>query len=271
MKRARRFLFAMAMLVSGFAIVHPEQAKATTMVATLCQVAINPCPGPNTLDSGFRSNLVGVLGANRFAVLPFSFSDKGGSVNGTVVVADFAAKYIYLVGFGAASSDAAGANIDIAISQDYLTTPGPWDFKGFNIGSCNAVATNAGDSVTSLPYVNGVPMGGAVTSLCSPFAQFFALPQQPVGLVTTLTAAAIFSFNGGKGQKIGLPWGDDFPFPGLDIGPDTTLQGFVNTLKSDGLEFATVPEPAGWTMLIIGFAVMGFMMRPARRAQRRAA
>jgi hypothetical protein len=124
--------------------------------------------------------------------------------------------------------------------------------------------------VTSLPYVNGVPLGGAVSSPCSPFAQFFGPQLQGVGTVTNLTAAAIFGFNGGKGQSISLPWGDDFPTPDLDIGPSTTLPDLVNTLKADGLELA-MPEPTTWTILIVGFVVLGLKVRPLRRKQGHAA
>jgi hypothetical protein len=270
MKHATRLAIAFAMALAGLATIQPQQARATTMIATICTVALNPCPAGKILDGGIRTNGVGLLGANRYALLPFTFVDASASVTGTVVVADFAAKFIYLVGFGTANSDVGPVDIDIAISQNYLTTPGGWFFKGFNIGACNGAATGAGDGVTSLPYVNGVPLGGAVDSLCSPFAQFFGPKLQAVGPITNLTAAAIFGFNGGKGQSIGLPWGDDFPTPDLDIGPTTTLPDLVNTLKTDGLQLE-VPEPSTWAILIVGFGVIGFMMRPRRRPAARAA
>jgi hypothetical protein len=159
--------------------------------------------------------------------------------------------------------------LDIAISQNYVTTPGLWNFAGFNIGSCNAVATGDGDGVTSLPYVNGVGLGAPVSSFCSPFAQTFGPQAQLVGGVTNLTAAAIFGFNGPGAQAIGLPWGDDFPDPdfnNLTIGPTTTLSDFESALQTDGLSF-TVPEPATWTMMLLGVGIVGAGLRIARRSR----
>jgi hypothetical protein len=269
MKRIGGFLFAFAM-TAGLAAVAPQPARATAMVATLCTVAVNPCPAPGVLDTGGRTNFVNVLGANRFAVMPFSFVDASASVQGTVVVANFASRFIYLVGFGAASSNGGPWDVDIAISQNYATIPGLWTFKGFNIGACNAAATGAGDGVTSLPYVNNIAMGGAVSSPCSPFAQGFGPKAQAVGAITNLTAAAIFGFNGGAAepQVITLPWGDDIPnpdFTNLDVGPTTTLSEFEDALKSDGL-VAEVPEPMAWALLLAGLGLAGFMLRRRQTA-----
>ncbi len=267
MTRVRNLAFASAMLVAGLVAVQPQRAHATTMVATVCTIAFNPCPVfpvNDVLDAGIRSNGVGVLGANRYAVLPFSFNDAFTSVTGTVVVADFAAKFIYLVGFGQATSTIGPVDIDIAISQNYRTTPGTWTFGGFNIGSCIGVATGDGDGVTSLPVVNGVGIGGPAGAACSPFAQFFGPQSQKVGGITNMTATAIFGFNGPGPQVIGLPWGTDFPSPALTINDTTTLSSLLGDLKDDGLTLS-VPEPSTWAMMLLGAGLMGAGLRIRRR------
>jgi hypothetical protein len=104
MTRIRNLVLASALLGAGFVVAQPPQAHAATMVATVCTVAFNPCPAGDVLDSGIRSNFAGTLGANRYTVLPFTFVDAATSVSGTVVAADFACKFIYLVGFGSATS-----------------------------------------------------------------------------------------------------------------------------------------------------------------------
>jgi hypothetical protein len=116
MKRATRLAIALAMFSACLATLQPQQAHATTMVATDCKVAFNPCPVGDVLDSGIRSNGVATLGANRYALLPFTFVDASTSVTGTVVVANFAAKFIYLIGFGTATSDV-GPGISISRSR----------------------------------------------------------------------------------------------------------------------------------------------------------
>jgi hypothetical protein len=268
MERIKQFVVAFAVLVAGIASVQPQQAHATTMLATVCTIAFNPCPAGDILDQGIRTNGVNTLAANRYAVLPFVFVDAASSVTGDVVVADVAGKYIYLVGFGAATSTVGPIDIDIAISQTYRTLSGKWTFSGFNIGSCNAAATADGDGVTSLPYVNGVKLGAPVSSPCSPFAQGFGPKQQLVGPYTTLTAAAIFGFNGGGAQLITLPWGDDFPDPdlsNLNVDSTTTLSSYESALQSDGLSMGgPVPEPAIWAIMLVGIFGMGAAMRGRR-------
>ena len=272
MKRIHQFVFALAVLMASLVASHPQQAHATTMRATACTIAFNPCPIGDVLDTGIRTNFVGVLGANKYTVMPFTFVDAATSVSGTVVAADAGGKYIYLVGFGAATSTVGPIDIDIGISQNYVTKPGPWTFSGFNIGGCNAAATADGDGVTSLPYVNGVSLGGPVSSGCSPFAQTFGPQIRVVGGVTNLTASAIFGFNGGLGpQVITLPWGDDFPDPDLTnlvVGPTTTLDNFESALKSDGFSLAAAaPEPAAWALMLLGVGLVGGGLRMARRKE----
>src|SRR5262249_13306606 len=120
-------LILVASVLTWVAGVSSERAQATTMTATVCAVGVNPCPAGSILDSGIRTNFVGTLLPNRYAVLPFIFADAFTSVTGTVIVGDIAGKYIYLVGYGQASSDIV-TNIDIVINQDYVTTPGLWTF-----------------------------------------------------------------------------------------------------------------------------------------------
>ena len=270
MKRIQQFAFALVVLLAAAFAAQPNQARATTMVATACSIAFNPCPAVDVLDTGVRTNFVGTLGANRWTVLPFTFVDGATSVIGNVVAADAGGKYIYLVGFGAATSTVGPIDIDIAISQNYQTQPGVWTFSGFNVGSCNAAATADGDGVTSLPYVNGSSLGGPVASQCSPFAQSFGPQVRTVGGVTNLTAAAIFGFNGGaEPQAITLPWGDDFPDPALSnliVDSSTTLASFESALQTDGFQMVSgAPEPATWTLMLLGVALVGGALRAARR------
>jgi hypothetical protein len=110
------------------------------------------------VDSGFRANGVGLLGPNRYAILPFSFSDALINFSGMIVVADSGGQFIYSWGTGVATAAPTGVAefLDIGITQSYVTQPGNWGFSEMNVGGCNAATTAAGSSSAVQGAVNGV-------------------------------------------------------------------------------------------------------------------
>jgi PEP-CTERM motif len=269
---ARKWLFGLLLLAGAwFTPYSGEQAHATTMAAAVTCFAA-PCVN----DAGIRSNFVGVLGFNRYAVLPFLFTDVNATLAGTVVVADFLigrSNFIYLYGYGVGTQSGAGGGffLSSAISQNYRTLSGIGTFGAFNIGACNATGSLAGDGAIMTPYVNGVAIGGGHgTTACSPFTQLYGPSAQAVGTITNLTATDVMRFNsiaGGYAQ-ITLPWGDDIPDPTLTQ-LNTAIDGdspstVIADLEALGLT-QQVPEPA--TLALFGGGLLGLgVLRRKRRA-----
>ncbi len=269
---AKKWLFGLLFLAGAWLTPYEgEQAHATTMAA-----AVNCFAGPCFNDAGIRSNGVGVLGFNRFAVLPFLFTDANASLTGTVVVADFLigrSNFIYLYGYGVGTQSVLGGGffLSSAISQNYLTVGGIGSFGAFNIGVCNATGFLAGDGAIMTPFVNGVAIGGGRgTTACTPFAQAYGPRLQAVGRLTNLTATDVMQFNGiaGGSARITLPWGDDIPdsaFTQLnsDINGDSPST-VIADLQSLGLT-QQVPEPE--TLVLLGGGLLGLgTLRRRRRA-----
>ncbi len=268
---ARKWLFGLLLLFATCMTPYKgEQAQATTMTATVTCFAA-PCVN----DAGIRTNFVGVLGYNRYAVLPFVFTDVNATLAGTVVVADFLigrSNFIYLYGYGVGTQSLAGGGffLSSAITQNYLTLGGIGTFGAFNIGTCNATGVLAGDGAIMTPYVNGFQIGGGRgTTACAPFAQAYGPQAQAVGGLTNLTATDVMQFNGivlGSAQ-ITLPWGDDIPnssFTQLntDIDGDSPA-AVIADLQALGLT-QQVPEPA--TLALFGSFLLA--LGAARRMRR---
>lgn len=273
----KRTSWMLAFLLTGlFAVNTSRTAQATTMTATVCAVFANPCPGGSTIDAGIRTNFVGLLGFNRYALLPFVYSDANVTLAGTVLVADILQggnNWIYLFGQGVGTQSVLGNGffLDAAISQNYLTLGGIGGFSAFNIGSCNAAGVAAADGEVVQPFVNGTPLAGAGTTACSPFAQAFGPQAVVTGGVTNMTAAAIFQFNpfAGGGAAITLPWGSDFPDPGLGFDPTTgTLAELQTDLQRIGLD-EQIPEPATLALLGSALLALGSARRRGRTNGRR--
>jgi hypothetical protein len=242
----------------------PTSAHAGVVTATLCTGADFFCnaPGDTVVDSGIRSNGVGLLGVNRFAIQPFAFADARLNFTGTVVVADRGGQFIYSWGTGVATafdpllngaSGGIGLFLDITISQNYLTVPGVGAFAELNAGTCNATASaNASTSLVQ-GVVNGVTLpvlGGVGDCAIAPFAFGSGPFLRNVGLVTNMSAAAQFFFAPGAAgaQQITLPWGDDFPDPALNFNDPNNPQNFItNTDIPQGL--TDLPEPGTFTQL----------------------
>jgi hypothetical protein len=115
--------------------VQPQTASATSIVAAVCSVGAYPCPALFTLDIGARTNGVGILGPNRYALLPFRFNDRNASFNGAVLATDIAGRYVYLNVTGIANNNFnSGIWLDVYVIQSYVTRPGLWGFSEWNIG-----------------------------------------------------------------------------------------------------------------------------------------
>jgi hypothetical protein len=269
---ARNTLFGLLLLIGVWVTPNPgEQAHATTMTASVTCFA-----GPCFNDAGIRTNGVGILGFNRYAVLPFLFTDANATLTGTAVVADILigrSNFIYLYAYGVGTQSGLGGGffLSSAITQTYRTLGGLGTFSAWNIGACNATGVLAGDGAVMTPYVNGVAIGGGRgTTACSPFAQFYGPQNRVTGALTNTTATDLMQFNAivGGGAQITLPWGDDIPDPNasplntaIDGDSPSTVIADLNAL---GLT-QQIPEPATLTLLGCGLLGLG-----ARRRKRRA-
>jgi hypothetical protein len=268
---ARNWLFGLLLLAGAWLTPYQgEQAHATTMAAAVTCFAA-PCVN----DAGIRTNGVGVLGFNRFAVLPFLFSDVNARLAGTVVVADFRigrSNFIYLYGFGVGTQSALGGGffLSSAISQNYLTLAGIGTFGAFNIGTCNLTGIAAGDGAVMTPFVNGFAIGGGRgTTACAPFAQAYGPQAQVIGGLTNLTATDVMQFNGivFGGAQITLPWGDDIPDSAFiklnnDINGDSPTT-VISDLQALGLT-QQVPEPTTLALFGSGLLALGVLRRRCR-------
>ncbi|HEY6434632.1 MAG TPA: PEP-CTERM sorting domain-containing protein [Acetobacteraceae bacterium] len=269
---ARKLLFGLLLLAAAWLTPYKgQQAHATTMTA-----AVTCFAGPCANDGGIRSNGVGILLFNRYAVLPFLFFDGNATLTGTAVVADVrigAANFIYLYAYGVGTQSGAGGGffLSSAITQNYQTLGGIGSFGAFNIGACNGIGFLAGDGAIMTPYVNGRAVGGGRgLTACTPFAQAYGPQAQAIGGLTNLTATDVMQLNGiaGGGAQITLPWGDDIPDPALtqlntDINGDSPTN-VISDLQALGLT-QQIPEPA--TLALLGSAFLGLgALRRTRRA-----
>ncbi|MEP6962162.1 MAG: hypothetical protein ABI995_08790, partial [Acidobacteriota bacterium] len=190
----RKPLLLGAALLAAMVAVCPQPARAATITAVLCVGPEFPCLPGNTLDSGIRTDGVGLLGTNRYSLLPFLFDDASVNFTGTMMGLDSQGKYIYLWGGGVGTSKLGIGPLwlDVQLSQTYVTVPGNWSFSEFNNGSCNAAATAAGDNVLATMAINGATPLPVMNGVCSPFSVAGGPVGVGLGTVTTLTALAQF-------------------------------------------------------------------------------
>lgn len=274
--RTKRVLLSV-LAAGAIGLAAPHRAQATTITATLCDINVGAgaCPVVDTLDFGVRFNFVPLLGINRWAWLPFSFSDATATATGNVFVVDIAGTWIYLYGQGVVSGNGAAIPVflNLAITQDYLTFPQPGTFSGIDAGFCNAAAGLAGSGQTGFAFVNGAPLASAGGTACNAFLQTFGPLGAAMGGVTNLTAVADFNMGVGGGQLITLPWGDDFPdvfaptlnsLFGLGLtsppapGSDPSTDTIITTLNGLGLT-QQVPEPS--TLSVLGIGLIALCLR----------
>ena len=271
MKGLRYYSCAIALL-SAICML-PKPANAVVVTAVICNNPDFFCnqAGDVVLDSGIRGNGVGVLGANRYTILPFVFNDFRMNFSGTIVAADSAGKYIYSWGTGTATDFdpfGTGLYLDVTISQNYITAPGLWGFSELNVGTCNATAAvNASTSLVQ-GAVNGalLPVLGQIGDCAiAPFAYGAGPYAKNVGLVTNMTAAAQFFFAPGLAgnQQITLPWGNDFPDPSINFNDPNNPQNFITNTDIPAGFIDQNPEPGTLAM------VLGALSAAALRFRRR--
>jgi hypothetical protein len=196
------------------------------------------------LDSGIRANGVGVLPANTFALLNFAFSDALVSFTGTMLATDVAGQWIYNWGSGTATDILSlPLTLDVSFQQTYATLAGGATFNDMMVGSC-AGGTGANSGAIGQGIVNLTGLS-VLTGNCNAFTQLGTPVSGTIGNLTTLTAAAQFVFTAGSavGSSITLPWGDDFPDPGIAgdaqgfIDPSNIPNGFTDAAPEPGTLF----------------------------------
>jgi hypothetical protein len=264
----RKFVWLLALLVLMTGAIGTKSADALTIGASVCTVAVNPCPIGSTLDSGFRTNFAGTLPFNTWTAGIFNFSDANVSITGAALAADINGG-IFIWADGTVTDIPGNALfVDFGVTQSYRTNPTVnATFAGWNNGVCNAAAVAAGDGDIADLFVNGAGLflGGNIA--CSPITQAFA-GNVSIGGVTNLTALAIYGFNaGGANQQIQLPWGDDLSLilP-LYLPPDLTTSDIpLSTLEADltnnGIN--QVPEPI--SLLLFGGGLLGLGLMGRRK------
>lgn len=256
----RRKLVTLAGVVALLLALQPQIASATNIVAEVCTVGTYPCPPAFIFDIGVRGNGVGILGPNRYTLLPFRFNDVAASFNGAVLATDIAGKYVYLDVTGVANNNfASGFWLDVWVTQRYITRPGLWGFSEWNIGAANATAVVGGLGGTGVAdqlVVNSSflpPLGfygdAALGSWAFGAGPYFGT----VGRVTTMTGLAQFYFSPGLlGQAIAIPMDVDFPDPLLNgVLPDPSNIGQL----APQLGLQPVPEPG--SLLLAGSGLLG--------------
>ena len=258
----RTSLLLGATLLAAICVALPQPAHAATVTAVLCAGPEFPCLPGNTLDSGFRSNTVGTLLANRYTLLPFVFDDASVNFTGTMLAVDSQGKFVYLWGGGVGTSKLGVGPLwlDVQLSQSYVTTPGVWSFSEFNSGNCNAPATAAGDNILATLAINGANPLPLMNGVCSPFNVTGGPVGVGVGNVTNLTGLAQFKFNAGAvNQQVNLPWGEDFPDPAITVFPDPSHlpAGFAEQVS------VSVPEPSTWLLMGVGLLSVALLRRRA--------
>jgi len=266
MKKPVRSLWGLLVVAAAFML--PSVAHATTVTAVLCSVNVYPCPAAFILDAGTRSYGPALLGANQYVILPFNFNDAISNFSGTIMATDSRGQFTYLWG-GGIGTDKTGAAmwLDVAISQTFLTIPGPAAYSEFNRGGCNASATLDGSFVQTTAAVNGNPFALPVlTGNCGAFNVKGGPSFGVIGAATNLTDLAQFDFLPGlPNEQINLPFGEDDPDPNLNFTdpndpenvptPNDIPAGFTNA----------APEPASLFLVGSGLFGVGVLRRHQRK------
>jgi hypothetical protein len=218
------------------------------------------------------------------AITTFSGQDDGAPVSGPFTNS-VAAQTNFLSaanGFGSVATETfqefsvgASGTLPIAGGSVTLTTPYGVPFGGVNSG------TTGGNNLYGFPLPGqtnwlGFADGSAAFNFTAPTNSFGFFT---TGVQTEFTTDLTITFNDGASETLHLPinvnggasyfgFTDTQPFSSATI---TDLSNDAWGVSDVSYNFAsTVPEPATWTMLILGFGVIGGMLRRSRNYEARA-
>jgi hypothetical protein len=223
----------------------PQRCDANVVAAVLCAVQQYPCIGANILDFDTRNDGVNLLGGNTFDILNFNFVDAAVTFADDPVATDIDGSWIYLWG-SSTTTEVVGPtlNLDVALTDSYLTAPGDWTFNDVIIDAC-AAGTDAASGASA--HRNCTLFGPLVTT-------DVAANGNP-GLITTLAGAAELE------SAITPPWNEDSPDATIHDDPDTPPNDTDSTGDSNLTISSAASEPATITLCGIALCLFGLVGR----------
>jgi hypothetical protein len=275
-------------LVSSLFLAQPRKAKADDVQIIVCTVAAFVCPIANTYaNEGFLYTPGNLLFANTYTIQNVQLGGLGfadpdaffNTFNATYVTADVAGKWIYMWGTAtvtvnanvmaqAAAQGIQNLYVDVALRQNYVTTPGLWAFTEGLSANCDANAMG-GASVAFQGQVNGsnLPVVGFPNDCV--ISPFFLIPTSPtsqtVGGITQLIGGVEYAFPvaGNYPETITLPFGSEFPDPAINFNdPNNPLNFITDADIPPGLTLvANTPEPSTWTLLGTGITALALLRK----------
>jgi hypothetical protein len=245
------------LLLAALIMALPQQSNANVAAAVLCAVEQYPCIGANILDFDTPNDGANLLGGNTFDILKFNFVDAPATFASDLMATDNEGRWIYLWGSSTTTEVVDSAlNLDVALTESYLTTPGDWTFNDVIGGACEEGP--------------GAASGGAAQDNCSRFGPLVttdaAVSADP-GLIPTRTSAVELALTAASAAEstITSPWNEESPDPNDFNDPDNPPDD-TDPVGDSNLAFSSAAsEPA--TVMLCGVALCLFGLVRRRKPQ----